>query len=76
MGDFENATGPLIDFLNNYDPPDIALFPYDTDTRLRIGDSFYAQGNMRMPWSITVQPSVLNRVAITPCSRWLTATTG
>ncbi len=44
MGDFENATAPLIDFLNNYDPPDIALFPYETDTRLRIGDSFYAQG--------------------------------
>ena len=47
MGDFENATGPLIDFLNNYDPPDIALFPYDIDTRLRIGDAFYAQGLYR-----------------------------
>ena len=47
MGDFENATGPLIDFLNNYEPPTIALFPYDTDTRLRIGDSFFAQGKYR-----------------------------
>ncbi len=47
MGDFENATGPLIDFLNNYEPPSIALFPYDIDTRLRIGDSFYAQGKYR-----------------------------
>lgn len=45
MGDYENATGPLIDFLENYDPPSIALFPYDTDTQLRIGDAFYAQGN-------------------------------
>ena len=47
MGDFENATDPLIDFLNNYDPPDIALFPYETDTRLRIGDAFFAQGQYR-----------------------------
>lgn len=44
MGDFENATAPFIDFLNNYEPPSIALFPYDIDTRLRIADSFYAQG--------------------------------
>ncbi|PKD43827.1 tetratricopeptide repeat protein [Rhodohalobacter barkolensis] len=44
MGDFENATAPLIDFLENYDPPSIALFPFDTDTQLRIGDAFYAQG--------------------------------
>lgn len=44
MGDYENATGPLIDFLDNYEPPSIALFPYDTDTKLRIGDAFYAQG--------------------------------
>lgn len=44
MGDFANATAPLIDFLNNYEPPPIVLFPYETDTRLRIGDSFFAQG--------------------------------
>jgi tetratricopeptide (TPR) repeat protein len=47
MGDFENATEPLIDFLNNYEPPTIALFPYETDTRLRIGDAFFAQGKYR-----------------------------
>jgi TolA-binding protein len=47
MGDYQNATGPLIDFLDNYDPPSIALFPYDTDTKLRIGDAFYAQGEYR-----------------------------
>src|SRR5690625_7369522 len=44
MGDFENATGSLIDFLNNYEPPSIALYPYDVDTKLRIGDAFFAQG--------------------------------
>lgn len=47
MGDFENATSPLIDFMENYDPPSIALYPYDTDTRLRIADAFYAQGEYR-----------------------------
>lgn len=47
MGDYENATDPLIDFLENYEPPSIALFPFDTDTKLRIGDAFYAQGNYR-----------------------------
>ena len=47
MGDFENATGPLTDFLENYEPPSIALFPYDTDTQLRIGDAYYAQGEYR-----------------------------
>ena len=47
MGDYENATGPLIDFLENYEPPSIALFPFDTDTKLRIGDAFYAQGEYR-----------------------------
>jgi len=47
MGDYENATGPLTDFLQNYEPPSIALFPYDTDTQLRIGDAFYAQGKYR-----------------------------
>lgn len=47
MQDFENATEPLIDFLNNYEPPEIALYPYETDTQLRIADAFYAQGNYR-----------------------------
>lgn len=44
MGDFASATAPLIDFLNNYEPPPIILYPYETDTRLRIGDSYFAQG--------------------------------
>jgi len=44
MGDFGNAVDPFIDFLNNYDPPEISLYPFDTDTRLRIGDSYYALG--------------------------------
>lgn len=47
MGDFESATGPLIDFLDNYEPPQIALYPYDIDTQLRIADAFYAQGKYR-----------------------------
>ncbi|MGF1670538.1 MAG: tetratricopeptide repeat protein, partial [Balneolaceae bacterium] len=45
MGDFENAIPPLDDFLNNYEPPEIALYPYETDTQLRIGDAYYAIGN-------------------------------
>ena len=45
MGEFDKTTAPLIDFLENYEPPSIALYPYETDTQLRIGDAFYAQGN-------------------------------
>lgn len=45
MGSFDNAIAPLREFLENYDPPEIALFPYDTDTRLRLGDSYYAVGD-------------------------------
>jgi len=45
MGNYENAVGPLMDFLNEYDPPEIALYPYDTDTKLRIGDAYYALGD-------------------------------
>jgi len=44
MGDFENAIAPFVDFLNNYEPPEIALYPFKTDTQLRIGDSYYAIG--------------------------------
>ncbi len=47
MGQYENAVGPLEDFLKNYKAPEIALFPYDTDTQLRIGDAHYALGNYR-----------------------------
>ncbi|WP_018128256.1 tetratricopeptide repeat protein [Balneola vulgaris] len=46
-GDYEKAVGPLEAFLNDYNPPPIALFPYDTDTQLRIGDSYYALGDYR-----------------------------
>lgn len=44
MGQYSQAVEPLKSFLNNYEPPSIALYPYDTDTRLRIGDSYYAMG--------------------------------
>lgn len=41
-GDYEDAINPFKDFLKNYKPPPVALFPYDEDTKLRIGDSYYA----------------------------------
>ncbi|MEX2601900.1 MAG: tetratricopeptide repeat protein [Balneolaceae bacterium] len=44
MGDYENAAAELNEFRLNYEPPDIALFPYETDTQLRIGDSYFALG--------------------------------
>ncbi|MEX0770444.1 MAG: tetratricopeptide repeat protein [Balneolaceae bacterium] len=44
MGDYENAISPFEDFRINYEAPSIALFPYDTDTQLRIGDSYFALG--------------------------------
>jgi len=44
MGDFAQAIDPFIDFYENYDPPSIALYPYDTDVQLRIGDSYFALG--------------------------------
>jgi len=46
-GEYDKAVAPLEEFLNDYNPPPIALFPYDTDTRLRIGDAYYAQGKYR-----------------------------
>lgn len=46
-GEYDLAVGPLEDFLNNYNPPPIALFPYDIDTQLRIGDAYYALGDYR-----------------------------
>lgn len=45
MGSFDKAIAPLREFLDNYEPPEIALFPYDTDTQLRLGDSYYAVGD-------------------------------
>jgi len=44
MGDFREAIDPLRDFMENYEPPSIALYPYDTDVKLRIGDSWFALG--------------------------------
>lgn len=42
MGEFEKAVEPFEQFLAAYQPPPISLFPYDIDTHLRLGDSFYA----------------------------------
>ncbi|MTI86842.1 MAG: tetratricopeptide repeat protein [Balneolaceae bacterium] len=47
MGEYAKAVGPLEDFLNNYEAPSVALFPYDTDTKLRMGDAYYALGQYR-----------------------------
>lgn len=32
-------------FIHDYEPPPIALYPYETDTQLRLGDAHYALGN-------------------------------
>lgn len=45
MGNYEQAISPLSTFLQEYEEPETALYPYDTDTRLRIGDAYYALGN-------------------------------
>ena len=45
MGQFEQAIDPLKTFLQKYEAPETALYPYDTDTRLRIGDAYYALGD-------------------------------
>ena len=47
LGNFEAAVQPLETFLEKYEAPPIALFPYDTDTQLRIGDAYYALGQYR-----------------------------
>ena len=44
MGAYFKAIDPFEAFLENYDPPSISLYPYDTDTILRLGDSYYAIG--------------------------------
>lgn len=46
-GDFANAIEPLRLFLEEYEAPPIALFPYDIDTKLRLGDSYYAMRQYR-----------------------------
>ncbi|TYP91674.1 Tfp pilus assembly protein PilF [Fodinibius salinus] len=45
MGNYQKAIQPFKTFRENYEPPEEALYPYDTDTQLRIGDSYYAVGN-------------------------------
>jgi TolA-binding protein len=47
MREFDQAIPPFKSFLESYDPPPIALFPYDTDTQLRIGDAYYATKQYR-----------------------------
>jgi TolA-binding protein len=47
MGQYENAIPPLRSFLDDYKAPPIALFPYDIDTKLRLGDSYYAMRQYR-----------------------------
>ncbi len=42
MGEYEKAIPPFKSFLQHYSPPPIALFPYNVDTELRIGDAYYA----------------------------------
>ena len=44
MGRYQESVEPLQRFLNEYEAPPIALFPYDTDTQLRLGDAHYALG--------------------------------
>ncbi|TNE74400.1 tetratricopeptide repeat protein [bacterium] len=42
MGEYRESVEPFENFLQNYQPPPIALFPYDIDTKLRLGDAHYA----------------------------------
>lgn len=39
---FGEAVDPLLAFLEDYEPPPIQMFPYDVDTKLRLGDALYA----------------------------------
>jgi TolA-binding protein len=41
-GDYKQAINPFKIFYEDYQAPDVALYPYDTDTQLRIGDAYYA----------------------------------
>ncbi len=45
MGSYQKAVSPFKTFLSQYEPPSRALFPYNTDTRLRLGDAHYATAN-------------------------------
>lgn len=44
MRQYASAAGSFEAFLSDYQPPPIALFPYDIDARLRLGDAYYALG--------------------------------
>ena len=70
-GDFERAVGPLEDFINNYNPPPIALYPYDVDTRLRVGDAYYALGDYRNAITFYNKAIGAEPVVTTPCSKLL-----
>ena len=41
---FEHAIRYFTLFESDHEPPPMALFPYDIDTQLRLGDSYYALG--------------------------------
>ncbi|MGM0737561.1 MAG: tetratricopeptide repeat protein, partial [Bacteroidota bacterium] len=41
---YEQAIRYFETFESDHEPPPMALFPYDVDTRLRLGDSYYALG--------------------------------
>ncbi|MFU8860511.1 MAG: tetratricopeptide repeat protein, partial [Cyclonatronaceae bacterium] len=45
LGQYDRAIAPLQRFLSEYKAPPIQLFPYDTDTRLRLGDAHFALRN-------------------------------
>ena len=44
MRNFMQAVRYFEAFKRDHEPPPMALFPYEVDTRLRIGDSYYALG--------------------------------
>ncbi len=44
LGQFDRAIRYFTSFQNDHEPPPMALFPYDVDTQLRLGDSYYALG--------------------------------
>jgi TolA-binding protein len=43
--DYDLSVAAYQAFLDAYKPPPMALFPYDIDTRLRMGDAYYAMSN-------------------------------
>lgn len=47
LNQFDEAIEPFRLFLEYYEAPPIALFPYDIDTQLRLGDSFFAMRQYR-----------------------------